>query len=383
MLLATDTRFQAKMCKTLITEHNSLDDGRYYDTAGQTSFEVDHASQVHAVFPFLVSRFANKCQKASNSQQHPLDSQNADLIRSLQKSFSRAAAEHFPSSTIGVYPVESDSAVVMVLVANKYSPQNFWNGRWRSTYKLDTSSNALSGTMKVDVHYYEDGNVRMSTSKKIEVSSTTGHADAVVREIAKAENKFQEELNRGFTTLSEGSFKGLRRQLPVTRQRVEWEKIGGYRVSRAVGECHQCMLTGPHSLGRTSQADGSDEDLTRCLVSPVYGQQLQILCCFGCSGPIRTAADRFATSSKNLTLQPLEILTVVHVGCCAEHLQLAFCSSSVRDRACPLWSRVGYCRRTLSHKVKRAGRCIAPLMRSSSRHLPRNDILVSSCLRRA
>jgi capping protein alpha len=33
--------------------------------------------------------------------------------------------------------------------------------------------------------------------------------------------------------LAEGSFKGLRRQLPVTRQRVEWEKIGGYRVSLA------------------------------------------------------------------------------------------------------------------------------------------------------
>lgn len=69
----------------------------------------------------------------------------------------------------------------------------------------------------------------MSTSKSVEVAGASG-ADAVVREIAKAENKFQEELNRAFVQLAEGSFKGLRRQLPVTRQRVEWEKIGGYRV---------------------------------------------------------------------------------------------------------------------------------------------------------
>lgn len=82
------------------------------------------------------------------------------------------------------------------------------------------------------MHYYEDGNVRMSTSKTVESSNVSG-ADAVVREIAKAENKFQEELNRAFVQLAEGSFKGLRRQLPVTRQRVEWEKIGGYRVSFA------------------------------------------------------------------------------------------------------------------------------------------------------
>ena len=86
----------------------------------------------------------------------------------------------------------------------------------------------------MDVHYYEDGNVRMNTSKKIEIDSGSGSADSLVREIAKAENKYQEELNRAFTALAEGSFKGLRRQLPVTRQRVEWDKIAGYRIGQDV-----------------------------------------------------------------------------------------------------------------------------------------------------
>ena len=204
---------------------------RYFDTASQTSFEVDHASQVRQIAAVRTEEHGSDLlQRASGAQQHPLDSQKADLIRSLQKSFSNATSEHFPSSTIGIYPVESDSAVALLLVANKYSPQNFWNGRWRSTYILNPSSNSVTGTIKVDVHYYEDGNVRMSTSKKLEISSGTGSADAIVREIAKAENKYQEQLNSAFTALAEGSFKGLRRQLPVTRQRVEWEKIGGYRV---------------------------------------------------------------------------------------------------------------------------------------------------------
>jgi capping protein alpha len=144
-----------------------------------------------------------------------------------------ASAEHFRSSSIGVYPTDNDSSIALVLVANKYSPQNFWNGRWRSAYIFNTTTNALSGTIKADVHYYEDGNVRMATSKKVDISSS-GSAEAIVREIVKAENKFQEELNRAFVALAEGSFKGLRRQLPVTRQRVEWEKIGGYRVSLSI-----------------------------------------------------------------------------------------------------------------------------------------------------
>lgn len=102
-------------------------------------------------------------------------------------------------------------------------------------------------TIKVDVHYYEDGNVRMTTSKKAEISSTSGGAEAIVREIVKLENAFQEQLNRAFGTLAEGSFKALRRQLPVTRQRVEWEKIGGYRVSDYVccrrDHCHADRMT--------------------------------------------------------------------------------------------------------------------------------------------
>jgi len=38
-------------------------------------------------------------------------------------------------------------------------------------------------------------------------------------------------LDGAFTNLNEGAFEGLRRQLPVTRQKIEWEKFSGYRVS--------------------------------------------------------------------------------------------------------------------------------------------------------
>ncbi|KAI5370660.1 putative F-actin-capping protein subunit alpha [Septoria linicola] len=205
--------------QVLLSPYNSLDQGRrYFDPVSQTSFAVDHATQ-----------------KASDSQSYSLTSAHGDLITSLHKAFQTAASEHFPSYTVGVYPTNDDAAVALVLVANKYSPQNFWNGRWRSTYIYNPVSSSLSGSVKADVHYYEDGNVRMSTSKKNELKVSAGSADGIVREIAKAENKFQEDLNRSFTTLAEGSFKSLRRQLPVTRQRVEWEKIGGYRLGQDIG----------------------------------------------------------------------------------------------------------------------------------------------------
>ena len=77
--------------------------------------------------------------------------------------------------------------------------------------------------------------MRLTTSKTLPSTSTSGSASNILQTIAKVEKAYQEELNRGFTKLSEGEFKSLRRQLPVTRQKVEWEKVGSYRAGKEIG----------------------------------------------------------------------------------------------------------------------------------------------------
>lgn len=109
------------------------------------------------------------------------------------------------------------------------------NGRWRSFYTFDPASGSLEGSIKVDVHYYEDGNVRLLTNKSVTASISSGSGAGIAKEISTAEKKYQEELNKGFVSLSEGAFKGLRRQLPVTRQKIEWDKVTGYRLGQDIG----------------------------------------------------------------------------------------------------------------------------------------------------
>lgn len=87
----------------------------------------------------------------------------------------------------------------------------------------------------MDVHYYENGNVRLLTTKPVSESLTSDSTSVIVRAISSIEKKYQEELNKSFYNLSEGAFKGLRRQLPVTRQKVEWDKIAGYRLGHDIG----------------------------------------------------------------------------------------------------------------------------------------------------
>lgn len=150
------------------------------------------------------------------------------------KSLATHATEHYPKSSYGVYPTDDDTTLAIITVANKYSPSNYWNGRWRSSYSYKPSSGTLTGLIKVDVHYYEDGNVRLLTKKEVSVKAGNS-ASEIVRAIATAEKKYQEDLNTAFGRLSEGAFKALRRQLPITRQKIEWEKISGYRLGQDIG----------------------------------------------------------------------------------------------------------------------------------------------------
>lgn len=109
------------------------------------------------------------------------------------------------------------------------------NGRWRSLYIFDPSSGNLEGSIKIDVHYYEDGNVRLLTNRSYTAAVPSGTGSGISKEISMMEKKYQEEVNRAFTGLSEGAFKSLRRQLPVTRQKIEWEKVAGYRLGQDIG----------------------------------------------------------------------------------------------------------------------------------------------------
>ena len=46
--------------------------------------------------------------------------------KSTIKGLSAYVKEHFPNAAYGAYPIENDTKVAVVIVANKYSPNNFW-----------------------------------------------------------------------------------------------------------------------------------------------------------------------------------------------------------------------------------------------------------------
>lgn len=75
--------------------------------------------------------------------------------------------DHFPNGVCTVHC--TDNEITIAIVDNKYNPNNFWNGRWLASWIYDTQSNELKGNTKVNVHYYEDGNVQLNAEKSSEV----------------------------------------------------------------------------------------------------------------------------------------------------------------------------------------------------------------------
>ncbi|KAJ2065216.1 F-actin-capping protein subunit alpha [Coemansia sp. S146] len=199
-----------RQSSVLITPYNQVEEGRYLDPNTCTVFRFDH-----------LRREASDAQDGSDL----VVPETEELRAALQKALSSYVAAHYSSGTVSVFSHEG--SVVSCIVSNRFSPNNYWNGSWRSVWSFNPESGQLNGSTKVRVHYFEEGNVQLDTQSDF---AADVKADRVKDMIAKFEGEFQQGINDGYVMLAERTFRGLRRTLPVTRNKIDWEKIANYKI---------------------------------------------------------------------------------------------------------------------------------------------------------
>ncbi|KAF9267540.1 F-actin capping protein, alpha subunit [Marasmius fiardii PR-910] len=216
------------------TEHQSViseaarlpasDDGeeRWLDPRSKTSFAFNHLTL-----------------EASDPQSVDPNENSEPLRSALEKSTISYLTAHFHDGVCSVFASRDTANIFTIqVVANKYNPTNFWAGRWRSEYVVDLDGNTLEGKVLVNVHYYEQGNVQLSTTHAISIPLTsaivtcppTTAASKIVALVETEEGKYQTSLNDTYHEMSEKTFKSLRRALPMTRQKLDWDKVLGYKL---------------------------------------------------------------------------------------------------------------------------------------------------------
>lgn len=99
----------------------------------------------------------------------------------------------------------------------------FWTGEWQSQWIVDIQGQTMNGSVRVNSHFWERGNVQFNLIKKFEDSAlAASDGVSIVTAIDKLETAYQEEVEKLLEDMKDGSFKKLRRVLPITGQSFNW-----------------------------------------------------------------------------------------------------------------------------------------------------------------
>ena len=201
----------------LITAHGLRDDGKYYDPESKQAFSFDQL------------RKTTSDVEAAEAPEGP-----EDFRAAFETEAKAYAKDHYPAGITSVYG--KGSKVIVCIEDHKFQPHNYWNGRWRSQWTYDTSSGESEAVLRVQVHYYEDGNVQLQCNKNVSLTVAAAEPSATAKKFFKAvsaaESEYQTAISENYGEMSDTTFKALRRALPVTRSKVDWTKITNYKVGK-------------------------------------------------------------------------------------------------------------------------------------------------------
>lgn len=87
------------------------------------------------------------------------------------------------------------------------------------------SSVRLIGAIHAFVHYFEDGNVQLDDTVSFDdtIEVATGLPSIFVKNVRELESGFMSAMETVYTTMSESVLHGLRRRLPITKVKFDWE----------------------------------------------------------------------------------------------------------------------------------------------------------------
>lgn len=227
--------FPDKSGEVLITSFSEIDKNQYIDPRTAQVAIVDHVKQA--------------CQGVRPANDEELPSPYIEEYRcALDTDVMKYVSEAYPKGVCSVYCVSgkdleepgSDFELVVVISAVRYSPQNFCNGSWKSTwhmvFKEEMQCVEVRGKLQAEAHYFEEGNVQLDAKHECKDStmfqSPEDCAISLTSIIRHHETEYLDSLLVAYSKLPDTTFKDLRRKLPVTRTLFPWHNTLQFSLTR-------------------------------------------------------------------------------------------------------------------------------------------------------
>lgn len=160
-----------------------------------------------------------------------------DLRIALEKETGVYINEHHDK--YGKYAVTKSGNEYHISVhSNRARSDNFTSGVWQVKGVLQESGDGYDLALEniVKVHYYEDGNVQMNSATKDCIKIAKGDVGQMTSEVIFALNKFvvdyHSKISDYYLKMQDSTFKLLRRQLPITKSKIDWDKLQLYSLAK-------------------------------------------------------------------------------------------------------------------------------------------------------
>ncbi|VDP39398.1 unnamed protein product [Soboliphyme baturini] len=221
----TPVKTESGQKPSLVTQFNELDNGRFFDQRHKKIFSFDHLrKECFDVQSFDDMGIRVKVEPHRSAVQAAIDSYTADHYK-----------DGVSIVVSDVDPASGQIKLIVCIECHLFQPKNFCNGKWCSQWSLTFSpedkTTEILGLIKVRVHYYEEGNIQLISSKDVKRkvsnlvrSDVNSFAKEVAKIIEEEESIYQVAVSGNYQTMSDTTFKALRRQLPVTRTKIDWSK---------------------------------------------------------------------------------------------------------------------------------------------------------------
>ena len=225
---------EGEAAKVVLCEQGELGDGLYFDAASARCVRVNHVDA--------------RILSAEGLEEKQRDAKVEDYRAQTQVAVGKYVSEAISRGCCAVHGVMTNGTIqISVSVSGcKLNTRNFWTGSWSSQWAIDVAEGGasgqgtLTGSIAARVHYFEDGNVHLTASRDFSDNLTwtdaASFAVAVAKAISTSELDYVGYLQGQYASLPNSvpdvAFKSLRRKMPITQQRFQWDKVAAYSLAR-------------------------------------------------------------------------------------------------------------------------------------------------------